>query len=344
MVLFVTQPNDATALAVADILRAGGTEVLLFETQKFPLESSLSLHFRGGAERLRLKTPSFETDFAAVKSVWYRVAVAPDVASHLSPVDADFARRESTQAVRSLWHLLRDRFWVNDWPSMVTADYKPYQLRVAREVGLEIPRTLISNDPSDVRSFSKSCGNGMIYKTLTTYQLMHFTPDRQHFIFTNIVTPEELDRRCEDIALAPGIFQEYLHKRMEYRVTVVGKQLFTAEIDSQGDESSRIDWRRAINSTAMPQRASHLPPEIESKVLAFMERLGLAFGCIDLLLTDDGRYVFLEVNPTGQWYWLQERTGMPIAENVASMLDQADPWYRRVAASADRAVASAVPQ
>ena len=109
------------------------------------------------------------------------------------------------------------------------------------------------------------------------------------------------------------MFQEYVPKRIEIRATVIEREIFCAEIHSQQSERSRVDWRR-YDFDNTPYFPHALPDHVRSKILQFMRRLGLLFGCIDMILTPEGEYVFLEVNQAGQWYWVELLTGLPITE------------------------------
>jgi glutathione synthase/RimK-type ligase-like ATP-grasp enzyme len=108
-------------------------------------------------------------------------------------------------------------------------------------------------------------------------------------------------------------------KRFELRVTVVGEQVFAAEIHSQQTNRTRVDWRR-YDLSHTPHLPHALPEHVQVKCVELVRRLGLCYGAIDLILTPDGRYVFLEINPSGQYMWIEERTGLPISEAVANLL------------------------
>lgn len=113
-----------------------------------------------------------------------------------------------------------------------------------------------------------------------------------------MLTPERL-AKLDHIVSCPVVFQEYIEKQVELRITIVGDRIFAAEIHSQ---------------------EFHLPDEISEKLLRLMQELGLVFGCLDLILTPEGEYVFLEINPAGQWGWIEHFTKMPITEALTDML------------------------
>jgi glutathione synthase/RimK-type ligase-like ATP-grasp enzyme len=108
-------------------------------------------------------------------------------------------------------------------------------------------------------------------------------------------------------------------KRFDVRVTIVGRQVFAAAIDSQSDLSASIDWRLTDNP-ALPHHAVTLPESLTANLIRLMECLGLTFGAIDLVERPDGEFVFLEVNPSGQWLWLDRMLDLGISEAVADWL------------------------
>jgi len=127
--------------------------------------------------------------------------------------------------------------------------------------------------------------------------------------------------RIENVRSCPAMFQEYIAKRHELRVTVVGPDIFAAEIDSQADDSTRVDFRRFALSKRIPKhRPATLRRTLSERILRVMRRLDLEFGCFDIIIKPDGEEVFLEVNPSGQWHWVQRYTGLPIDDALAGML------------------------
>src|SRR5207244_3359434 len=116
------------------------------------------------------------------------------------------------------------------------------------------------------------------------------------------VAPRDLGHAAA-VRFMPVIFQADVPKRVEVRVTVVGEQLFAVEIDSQRTNRTRHDWRR-FDANRTPYRRHNLPPAVQQACLRMVERLELRTGSLDLILTPDGRYVFLELNPGGRYDWI----------------------------------------
>jgi glutathione synthase/RimK-type ligase-like ATP-grasp enzyme len=95
--------------------------------------------------------------------------------------------------------------------------------------------------------------------------------------------------------------------------------VFAVAIDSQRDPHARHDWRHSQRQR-LPFVPHRLPPEIESRCIALVERLQLSFGAIDMILTPDGRYVFIEINPNGEYDWIEHKTALPITDAICDLL------------------------
>ncbi|HXW26703.1 MAG TPA: hypothetical protein VEK73_18310 [Xanthobacteraceae bacterium] len=128
----------------------------------------------------------------------------------------------------------------------------------------------------------------------------------------------EAETKVEDAAirLAPVIFQRHVAAVADLRVTIIGEEIFAAAVNVR-DLTYDVDVRLNIVQNYV---AHDLPDEVADKLRALMRRLGLVYGAIDLRLTADGRYVFLEINPAGQFLYVEQSTGQPITAALAARL------------------------
>jgi glutathione synthase/RimK-type ligase-like ATP-grasp enzyme len=206
--------------------------------------------------------------------------------------------------------------FMNDPKRVWASEVKPYQLEAARKFGFTIPDTIVSNDPEEIRRAFGAFNGRMIAKPVRSGYVEQDGAPRA--IFTSEIGSDDLK---DDAALraAPAIYQELIPKQCDVRVTVIGRHIFAAEIHSQGDPSARIDWRRT-NDAALPHRVFEVPEHLRRALLALMDHLGLAFGAIDLVRTPNDDFVFLEVNPSGQWLWLEEMLDLPITSAICAWL------------------------
>ena len=318
MILILTNSSDGHSDVVTDSLRSKGIKFVRFDTDTFPLKVGTALHFSNSTEKSYLQVGQDRLDLARVCCVWYRRPVPPSLSEIDDVENRKFATSESSHVLKALWHLLGHCFWVNPYESTGIAEYKPYQLSVARKIGLRIPRTLMTNDPAEALAFFDHCDGNVVYKTFTP-SFRENKDGRPLGIYTTRVRREDIESRALAIRLAPCIFQEYVPKSIELRVTVMGQAIFTAQIDSQKSARARDDWRRYDCDRSL-YKPYELPAKVENKIRELMSQLHLVFGCIDLIVTPDQDFVFLEINPNGQWYWVEMLTGMRMLESFTNLL------------------------
>ncbi|ALN92488.1 hypothetical protein [Lysobacter gummosus] len=310
--LIVADPWDQHAQAVAWALDVEGEPVHIWYTHDFPQKHHVSLRIGGdsplsaAAPGISLYCTQHRHDFQAqdIETVWLRRWYQPAASSDLHPADTRFSQVESNEFVRSAINLLdeRPRFWVNSVQAKSRADRKVVQLMNAAAVGLKTPLSLFSNDPEQIRGFFREHGGKVVYKPITGAAWVG--EETSHATFTSILN-EELLRNDGSLSNAPGIYQTLLDKRYELRVTVMGRTVVAAKIKSQRDGNYLTDWRANDFDENMGCERYAMPAEVEARCLALMERLGLVFGCIDIVVTTAGDYVFLEVNEMGQFLWLE---------------------------------------
>jgi hypothetical protein len=318
MILILSEPGDPHVDHVVPLLKARGAEFLCFDPEAFPARASLSIGYApNGQMRALLRTDETTIDLAQLQSVWTRRPGPP--VPHAQIQDAalrEFVAGECQTFVRDLWDSLNCR-WVPAQPAVIQrGQFKASQLRVAGELGLELPPTLVTNSPDEFLDFYCQ-HNGNIISKLAGFTF-HRTLSDRFMRFTEVVSKRAIGY-ASAIQFCPVILQAYVPKRVELRTTVVGRQVFTAEIHSQQTHHTRYDWRR-YDLGHTPHFVHELPAEVEARCVQLVERLGLCYGAIDLILTPDGRYVFMEINPNGQYLWIEEQTGMPISAAICDLL------------------------
>jgi glutathione synthase/RimK-type ligase-like ATP-grasp enzyme len=123
-----------------------------------------------------------------------------------------------------------------------------------------------------------------------------------------------------DISVGPHMLQEYVQKAFDLRVTVIDKNVFACRIDSQAFIEYAVDMRRGLADKRMRHDLISLPSTVSKLCVDIVASLGLRFGAIDLVQDSTGNFQFLEINPNGQWAWIQDRTGAPIAASISEAL------------------------
>ncbi|HEX9940636.1 MAG TPA: hypothetical protein VGG03_01370 [Thermoanaerobaculia bacterium] len=301
-VLISTFPKDVHAEEVALALEDQGHEAVLWYASDFPTVQSATLDFRGGEMDWELTGPGLAGARPPFDTVWLRRPTPAVLPPDLHPGDLPVARRECRDFLRGLYHLAApDAFWVNPLAGRLRADSKAVQLREAQRVGLTIPPTVMSNNPARIRQFLDEIGGRGIYKAF--YPAQWNGEERIAVLLTSEITPGDLPED-ELLRLTPGIFQARVEKSHELRVTVMGSHVVTARLCSQEVEEAQLDWRAA--GAQIQLEPDRLPDAVEAACLRLMRSLGIVFGCFDFIVTPEGEHVFLEVNPSGQFLWVEE--------------------------------------
>lgn len=326
LVLIFTNSNEVSIGHVIPWLDEFGQKSVRVNIDKFIQEGkclALSLSYIKLSGFIEGETEI--VDLKRVKSVWYRKPSYPKLLAKNTD-DTEFPQKkfiedESRTALWSLYTII-DAFWMNH-PLIgfhLLECNKLYQLSIASECGLIIPETIITNNADSLIDFCGKQGGYVAVKCLypITFQ-RNIDADKNMGIYTNKIGMEQLIKYRDDIKLTPVMAQEYIPKYLELRITIVGNKIFTCAIHSQDSERTKDDWRR-YDFENVRHEVYKLPNETEEKLLRLMRKWQLSFGAIDMILTPDNQYVFLEINPSGQYAWIEGMTGMPISKAIAETL------------------------
>lgn len=326
MIMILTHARDGSADMVLKHLTSMGKRFVRFNTEQFPQTVGLDLSAVNGKidGHLVFKTKTIE--FKEIKVIWNRRPHKPEISALVRNERLrNWAQEEAEQALQLLYFALEDRIWINKVaPNDLLQFNKILQMKYAAEAGLHTPETLISNIPKSVKRFAQRKKHGVALKVLKS-GVIQYSANRMAAMYTKRLKSAELTKDAlRSIQVAPSFFQEYVDKAVELRLTVVGNRIFSCKIYSQELDCAKEDWRRGITKRGtVRHELFSLPKEIEKKCLRLMRNLDLTFGCIDMILTPEGNYVFLEVNPNGQWGWIEQMTGAPISRSIAELLSKA---------------------
>jgi MvdC family ATP-grasp ribosomal peptide maturase len=316
-VLLLTHSGDFyTVDLVSQALARRGVRPIRFNTDLFP--SSVKLSARAGDERVtHFCTEAGERiSTAEMRAVWARKLWLPRMADDLDDRYRSICVRESAAALEGFLDALHDARWVNNLQRQLAAENKQRQLRLAARAGLRVPRTLVTNDPAEAQQFFAEAEGQMVAKLLRPLNAsMDAVPP---FVYTNRVREEDL-HCAETLRHSPMVFQELIPKACELRVAWVAGKAFAGALDASGTSRGQVDWRRAAGSDCRWQKAQ-LPAQVSSGLRTLMSELELVCGAVDLIYTPAGEYVFLEVNPSGEWGMLERDLGLPISEAIAEAL------------------------
>lgn len=303
--LIPTEPDDTHAVLVKIALEKMGHSVRLLFTADQPTKQKNSVfldmnHFNWKSSDNYDSITEYDYDV-----VWWRRARQPFLPKDVThPDDYKFVVRENTLFYESLTYTMApNAWWINTKEAASRSNSKMLQLKIAVQCGLNIPTTLCSNDPKDIRYFLLRHENeGVIYKPLCSN--FWFEDKQIKASYTSKITFLELPNN-KMLQISPGIFQIEVKKNYELRVTCFGDYIVAAKLNSQSHRDGQTDWR-AIPFGQMSLEPYTLPVDLEEKIRLFMRKMGIVFGCFDFIVTPENEYYFLEVNEQGQFFWIEE--------------------------------------
>ncbi|HST21639.1 MAG TPA: MvdD family ATP-grasp ribosomal peptide maturase [Blastocatellia bacterium] len=317
-VLIITKSDDNESIEfVTQAIEEKGGSVYRFDTDRFPTEIELVAHYGKGTKRLILTSAQGELDLENVTAIWHRrLNIGGQIPTSMERQIRSASVGESRVTVMGMLASLKT-FRIDPVQRIRHAENKQLQIQVAREMNLEVPRTLITNSPAAVLEFAKTCENGIVTKMLSSFAV--YENGKEQVVFTNPVKPHDL-QELSGLRLCPMTFQEMIPKALELRVIVVGREVFSASIDSQASERATHDWRRDGIGLIEEWKSYDLPVEVKERLLRLMDYFGLNYGAIDIIVTPDSRHIFLEVNPAGEFFWLERCPGLPVSKALANVL------------------------
>jgi MvdC family ATP-grasp ribosomal peptide maturase len=314
-VLLVTHSGDFfTVDRVSEAIIQLGATPFRLDTDKFPITVSLNAHFDNRASYYSLSDGDRSISTNQVKAVWMRRIWEPQMSPDLSPQYESACITQSFTFLNNFWDSLKHPRWVDNLARITTAENKLLQLRLASELGLTIPKTLVTNNPEEVKQFFNQGAGKIVTKLLTP---LSFGMKGSSLSFYTTEVKEEDLADAETLRYCPMIFQQQIPKSRELRVVFVNGKFFVGALDASLYSDYSQDWRCTSTGEWLPET---LPDEVANRLHQFMFKLGLFFGVFDLIQTPLGGYVFLELNPTGEWGMLEKDLGYPISMTIANTL------------------------
>jgi len=309
-VLALTCEEDPHADYVIAYLKQRGIDTYRVNTERLINDYSLSV--RNGSFRIAGNGQTVHLDNAW--TVWNRRVMPPDLSTS-TPKELEAILRTETERTWDGLLFTHEGLVVNRPQAEYAANNKIDQLRFAQEYGFPVPDTLVSNDPAEAMAFYRS------HPTIC-HKLQRVTVVErggEHLIsYTNIVKSDNLSN-IESVRNHPTMFQAYIDKDYEVRITLTRSQVIPVAIHSQDSKISEIDYRKYDFENVRYQKIT-VPDHVTQFCHAIRDYYGLAFGTIDMIATKSGEFVFLELNPNGQWLWLELKTGYPLTAAVADNL------------------------
>ena len=325
-ILIIAPNNDVHADAVLKELEKQNTSVIRIDTEElYKSSNNLKFHLHNNSSYGYINYKGRQVNFNEISAVYCRDFVFEDCDKD-APIDIQLKFSESKSAYTGFFRALEGCYWMNaPWYDDM-ADNKPYQSFAAQQCGLKIPDTLITNNKDEFISFYEYCNRQVIIKQLSEYCLIDNSEDKNwekinstpkvYGFYTKKIEEEHL-QLLHEVSETPCLFQKLINKKYDIRTTVVKDQIFSAKINSQTKESSKIDFRHELN---LPTEPFALPKDIEKKLLSLLRKWNIEFAACDFVVDQNDDIIFIEANVEGNWLWLEHDLGLPISNAIAETL------------------------
>jgi glutathione synthase/RimK-type ligase-like ATP-grasp enzyme len=310
MLLILTNTGDATASFLISALKEQGLPFIRLDTDQ--LISRIAIAYRSGVPAIKIDNVWREaTEF---EHLWYRRPEPLKDNRFENSSEGKYVLAEWTEFVECFLAHVQKPKWMNHPSCNAAASHKLEQLTIASTFGFEIPDTLVTQEDGALRGFFQKHHGQVIVKPIASGYVERAGEQIDSLIYTNRVRKCDLEN-LDDLQTCPALFQQFIQKHYDVRITVVDADIHAVAIFGiEDDGKQRCDIRRN-NMSDVRYEIIGLPTTIKTSVIKLMNHYGLRFAAIDMAVTMTGQWFYFEVNANGQWAWLDMCAGSNIASS-----------------------------
>lgn len=323
MILIITNKEDVHPTPVIEYLKEKNIPIFRLNTESLLTDYEFNWHCDENGNDFYIKNIHTGLEICGhnVSSVWERRPMPPSELPIENEEEINKHNLEEAHGFLSfLLYYLGNKFSIGHHLYDRSAASKMLQLKIAQEIGMQVPYTCFSNRKENIVSFAKDF-EYVILKSIENDNIW-LDDEYEYLLYAQKVKSSLLEEQQEEAySQTVNYVQNYIEKAFELRITVVCDKVFACKIDSQLMEEGKgkEDWRQGYDY-GLKHEIFELPEDISKLCKEFLKKMNLNFGCFDFIVTPDNEYVFLECNPNGQWLWIELATGMKISTAIAECL------------------------
>ena len=316
MILILSDCNDQSTHETVDWIKH---DFFILNENTHISKFSLNFTFKFSTKSFQSLYSLLAIDYEKIESFWYRrgdfIIVLNEVIIDNKLLFSQIYREWNV--IKSFLHFtLRSKRHIGNFHKEESHN-KLLDLFFAQEVGLTIPSTIVSSEKTDLENSCEN-SNGVITKAISNMFEINMPLNCQS-IGTQLVEESYLNTLLK--TAFPTLLQENIRKSFELRIFYLDNQFYSMAIFSQFNQITKIDYRNG-NKMRLNRNVPYiLPDEITEKLKLLMLKMNLNSGSIDMIVTPEDEYVFLEVNPTGQFGWVSENCNYYLEEKIAHCLE-----------------------
>lgn len=306
----ITFENDIHGLAIKKALEShSDITCYLIESDKLCNSAGLNWSNLNNSETIST-VPCKDLGLQEVSKLdviwWRRTNFPQQVPPHITDsISIDVINNDCSTTLLGILFNEFSGTWVNDPTKILLADNKLIQLRAAQRAGFQIPQTLVSQNPTQIKQFCTKLKNNVIVKPVKG--------TRQVSLFTKMLTEEHLASDAS-LSLCPAMYQEYIPGHHHIRAHCFGDDIYAVLIESEA-----LDWRQNLE---IPFSLFDLEESVKISLRQVLKTLGLKMGIVDLKLTEEGNAVWLEINQQGQFLFCEGLSGFDLTSAFVDFLYQ----------------------
>ena len=314
-VLIISNKSDLTSDFIVRQLKEKGIDFFRFNTDELTKSISCTLDLYNDSFLLYDSIRNEKINLKEITAVYFRRPELPIIKSDdLSIGEVNLIHNEILYTLEGIYALLQKAYWISPIYAIRKAENKIYQLEVAKKIGFKIPQSIVSNKYEDMLEFYSGCDKNCIIKPIKSGVIDDENISK--IIYTNLL--DNFPSSDNRINTCPNFLQYHIIKKGDVRVTMVGEKAFATLIHSQEDITTKVDWR--TNQDFLKHSRIELPTDISEKCVQLLRILKLRFGAIDFILDKNDEFIFLEINPNGQWAWIEKIAGYQISNEITNLL------------------------
>ena len=316
-IIIITNKDDVTVDFVIKELQKRDIPYYRFNTEDVPDKIRVNFDFNTNTYELTDTVKQITINLLEIDSVYYRRPLLNEL-DYIGGINAEekhYLRSELAFILEGIYKVLKNKYWLNNVYDIREAENKIHQLQLAQDIGFKIPQSIVSNQINKLNKFKIAVDDDCIIKPIKSGNMKSVNEPKA--VFTTKVKEEQFND-IDRIESFPIYIQSNIHKQYDLRIIVIGTNVYSTQIHSQVNKNSEIDWRRG--QEILEQRVHVLPKIIKKMCIDLTEKLNLSYSAIDMVLDKCGEYVFLEINPNGQWAWIENRLGFPLSRKIVDLL------------------------
>ena len=310
-VLILTKKSDIESDLIGIQLLKNGIDYIKINEEDIPL--NFGIEFRVGNKTdilLKLRNKKIIVD--NIKVVLFRYFDLKFL-KFLTGIRQMYFEQQWYQIFNCLQTSLKCQ-WINDPKNTFDSENRLYQLLLAQKIGFRIPDTSITNIPSSGIKFFNQHSKGMVAKVLHHHEIIY--KKYSHRFPTSIISADCISESNE-LKYAPVILQERIAISEEIRITVVNRDVFPIRITTNKSKYSDL---HKLEERFLNFEQFKIEKKLEEMCINLNIEMGLLVSSIDLVVDKNGKTYFLEINPIGDWNWLEKHVNLPITDSISKLI------------------------